>query len=119
MLLTLLGVALGFVADDELKAQLLSNYRLLTTHPTAAASQLGLNKNAEQTVSVNQTCGATRPSATQVSVQIYIERYHLILENAETFGFDGYLRAWYQAALRAHTVINAHTVIGAPRPMHR
>ena len=93
MLAVLLCVALGFVTDDELKAQLLSEYRLLTTHPAAAAAQLGLNKNAEQTV--NQTCGASsRQPATQVSLQIYIERYHLIDENAETFGFDGYLRAW-------------------------
>ena len=37
MLVTLLGMALSFVADDELKAQLLSEYRLLTTHPAAAA----------------------------------------------------------------------------------
>ena len=94
MLVTLLGMALGFVADDELKAQLLSEYRLLTTHPAAAAAQLGLmTENAEQTV--NQTCGATgRQLATQVSLQIYIERYHVIVESSETFGFDGYLRVW-------------------------
>ena len=92
MLVTLLGMALGFVADDELKAQLLSEYRLLTTHPAAAAAQLGL-ENAEQTV--NQTCGATGSQpATQVSLQIYIERYHVIVESSETFGFDGYLRVW-------------------------
>ena len=102
MLVTLLGVALGFVADDELKAQLLSEYRLLTTHPAAAAAQLGLKVNAEQTV--NRTCCATgRQPATQVSLQIYIERYHLIDEIAETFGFDGYLRVWY-SHLGSHTV---------------
>ena len=93
MLVTLLGMALGFVADDELKAQLLSEYRLLTTHPAAAGFQLGLKANAEQTV--NQTCGAIgRQPATQVSLQIYIERYHVIVESSETFGFDGYLRVW-------------------------
>ena len=87
-------VAFGFVTNDELKAQLLSKYRLLTTHPAAAAAQLGLDETGQQTV--NQTCGATiRQPATQVSLQVYIERYHLVVENAETFGFDGYLRAWW------------------------
>ena len=75
-------VASGFVTNDELKAQLLSEYRLLTTHPAAAAAQLGLDENGQQ--AVNQTCGATiRQPATQVSLQIYIERYHLVVENAE------------------------------------
>ena len=87
-MLAVLG-GLGFVADDELKAQLLSEYRLLTTHPAAAAAQLGLNLPAEQ------TCATTGyQTATHVSLQIYIHRYHLIDENAQTFGFDGYLRAW-------------------------
>ena len=91
--LVALCVASGFKTNDELKAQLLSEYRLLTTHPAAAAAQLGLDDNGQ---TVNQTCGATiRQAATQVSLQIYIERYHLVVENAETFGFDGYLRAWW------------------------
>ena len=43
-------VAFGFVTNDELKAQLLSESRLLTTHPAAAAAQLGLDENGQQTV---------------------------------------------------------------------
>ena len=57
-------VASGFVTNDELKAQLLSEYRLLTTHPAAAAAQLGLDENGQQTV--NQlwcSRGAWAPAA--------------------------------------------------------
>ena len=63
MLGLLLPVALGnFTADDDLKSRLLAGYRLPTTHPVAAAAQLGLDSS--------NTCAS---SFTPVSLQIYVE----------------------------------------------
>ena len=85
-LLSLLPVlAIGFTADDDLKTQLLSAYRLPTTHPVAAAAQLGLGFP-------DKTCVGAH---TEVSLQIYIDHFEAPNEQAQTYGFKGYLRAYW------------------------
>ena len=90
---TLLSSLPGLTPDDDLKAQLLNAYRLPATHPVAAAAQLGLDSNA--------TCAA---SFTTVNVQFYIDSYHVLDEHANTFGFDGYLRAYWVDPRLSYTV---------------
>lgn len=84
MLSFILVPAIGFTADDDLKTQLLSDYRLPTTHPVAAAAQLGLGSA--------KTCTA---AYTEVSLQIYVDHFEVPDEQAQTYGFKGYLRAYW------------------------
>ena len=76
--------AICLTADDDLKTQLLSTYRLPTTHPVAAAAQLGLGST--------KTCTAAH---TEVSLQIYVDHFEVPDEQAQTYGFKGYLRAYW------------------------
>lgn len=63
---------------------LIDEYQLLKTHPAAAAAQLKLDGGI---------CGAA--AHTNVTMQIYVDRFHPLDQNAKTWGFDGFVRAWW------------------------
>jgi hypothetical protein len=62
---------------------LIDEYQLLKTHPAAAAAQLKLDGGI---------CGAAH---TNVTMQVYVDRFHPLDQNAKTWGFDGFVRAWW------------------------
>ena len=73
--------------DASLKARLLSAYGSISTRPGLAARKLGLLPAV--------ACTAPTP-ADVVETQVWVEKWHPLQMNAQTFGFDGYLRAWWQ-----------------------
>ena len=79
-----LAVALLGVSAD-IKAQLLGDYELPNLHPALAAARLGLQEDV----------GACLAVPTHVQVNVFIDRHHPLDEMQQTFGFDGYLRAWW------------------------
>ena len=79
----------GIHADaemDETKARLIATYHLPTTRPTLAATRLGLDEE--------HNCAADAPP-TRVKLQVYVTRFHQLDQDAQTYGFDGYFRAWW------------------------
>lgn len=70
----------------EIKEQLLSSYQLPSTRPAIAAAKLVPNR----------TSGACRAVlADLVEAQVYIDRLHPLDPYAQTYGLDGYVRAWW------------------------
>lgn len=86
----LLGRLAGYAAlksVDEIKAALLAGYALPTTHPTAAASLLSL---------LPEDGCAVGLLPTEVTIQVYVDRLHALDPVAQSYGLDGYLRAWWR-----------------------
>ena len=72
------------LCDIQPYQHLIDEYQLLKTHPAAAAAQLKLDG------------GICRAAAhTNVTMQIYVDRFHPLDQNAKTWGFDGFVRAWW------------------------
>mmetsp|Transcript_44859 Transcript_44859/g.124398 ORF Transcript_44859/g.124398 Transcript_44859/m.124398 type:complete len:196 (+) Transcript_44859:18-605(+) len=73
----------------ELKQRVLSSYKLATTRPKIAARSLGLDGGSSA-----DACEVPPPE--QVYVQLFIDRLHTLDQHAQTFGLDGYFRAWWR-----------------------
>ena len=91
MLVALLASCAVSESMDEIKARVLNAYALPTTHPAAAASLLGLPKSPAP----EDECVEGVPRPTEVTMQVYVDRLHTLNQDDQTYGFDGYLRAWW------------------------
>ena len=87
---------------------LIDGYQLLKTHPAAAAAQLKLDG------------GECRAAAhTAVTMQIYVDRFHPLDQNAKTWGLDGFVRAWWtDLRLRYWREDNATCASMVPEDFH-
>ena len=87
---------------------LIDGYQLLKTHPAAAAAQLKLDGGE---------CGAAEH--TDVTMQIYVDRFHPLDQNAKTWGLDGFVRAWWtDLRLRYRREDNATCASMVPEDFH-
>ena len=81
------------VYDDEddaaLKTRLLAAYGPRSTRPGLAARKLGL-------LSTLASCAASQVPPDVVEAQFYVDKWHPLETKLQTFGLDGYLRAWWQ-----------------------
>lgn len=68
-------------SEAQIKRELLSNYGDSYIRPGRAASA--------------SDCTAVPAPPDSVHTQFHVDRYHLVDELAESFGFDGYLRTWW------------------------
>jgi hypothetical protein len=77
------ALASAYESDADIKARLFSNYGSTSTSPGLSQPALG----------ANPSCGLPPPD--EIRVQAYIEKLHTLDISGGTFGFDGYLRAWW------------------------
>lgn len=80
--------------ETDIKARLLSAYGSPSLRPGLAARRLA---RAATNVS---TCATGQD---RVELQLYVEKWHVIDEKLQTYGFDGYLRAWWHDPRLAYT----------------
>ena len=85
-LLLLMGASAYATSPAEIKERLLRQFGDRMTRPALAQPDAGAEASCEER-------GAR---VDKVEVQLHVDRYASLEQTKETFGFDGYLRVWWQ-----------------------
>jgi len=86
------GVHAALETSIDVTDRLLANYGPISMRPKVAEMQRGLAPS---------TC-QTDPPPEDVRTQFWVDQYHPLNINGQTFAFDGYLRAWWSDARLAY-----------------